>query len=239
MTASDILHGLSPQQDETTELRIWLDLPDGYLPLPVRGSALALVEAEKTLRELCPPERLDLLYATLGTFATLLDELDQRNAVYCGLGWHASPTDGLPVSSTLVVSLQYMKQERNPRLVLGDLVRAAADAGDEAQADLVDLANGPSLFFESVRGLRRPSPPGQLGDPGFADVYQLQAVVPNEKGDWIAVLEFSTPQVEYGMLYREMMVLAANSVSFTPPPGAAEQGAPTRSIHQLLEGGLT
>ena len=235
MTASEILHGLAPQ-DEASEFRIWLDLPDGYLPLPVGDSLNALTEAEKTLRELCPPERQDLLYATLGTLATLLDELEQRNAVYCGLGWHSSPTDGVVVSSTLVVSLQYMKQERSPRLVLGDLVTAAAKGGDQAQADLVDLASGPALFFESVRSLRRPGVPGQDGDPGYADVYQLEAVVPNEKGDWIAVLEFSTPQVEYGVLYREMMVLLANSVSFTPPSGSQERGEPGQQIHDLLGG---
>lgn len=224
---------------EASEFRIWLDLPDSYLPLPLRDIDNVLDAAEAVLRELCPPERQDLLYGTLATFSTLLDELAARNAVYCGLGWHESPTDGTIVSSTLVVSIQHMGEERNPRLVLGDLVAAAAEAGDRAQADLVELPNGPALFFESVRALPRPTLPGQQGAPGTADVYQLQATVPSPKGEWIVVLEFSTPQVEYGTLYREMMILLANSVSLTAPPGTGRSGTMAGNIRNLLGGGTT
>ncbi|HWG27477.1 hypothetical protein [Actinospica sp.] len=216
-------------------MSIWLELPSGYLPLPVENSAERLAEIEPVLAELCPPERQDLLYATLNTFATLLTELDERNTVYCGLGWHTAPDESV-VSSTLVVSLQPTGEERNPRLVLGDLVRAAANADDQAQADLVDLPGGPALFFESVRSLRKPTLPGQQGDPGHADVYQLEAIVPSEKGDLLAALEFSTPHAASGTLFREMMVLLANSVSFTPPPGSEEQNASAQQIHDLLGG---
>jgi hypothetical protein len=238
MGVTDTLNSLESAPD-ASEFRIWLDLPDSYLPLPLRDIDNVLAEAETTLRELCPPDKQDLLYATLGTFSTLLDELAARNAVYCGLGWHQSPTDGEIVSSTLIVSIQHMGEERNPRLVLGDLVTAAANAGDQAQADLVDLANGPALFVESVRSLPRPTLPGQTGEPGVADVYQLQATVPSPRGEWIVVLEFSTPQVEYGVLYREMMILLANSVSVAPPPGAGQGGTMAGHIHDLLGGGTT
>ena len=239
MGVTDTLSSLE-SAPEASEVRIWLDLPDSYLPLPLLDIDNVLATAEVTLSELCPPERQDLLYATLGTFSTLLDELAARNAVYCGLGWHESPTDGAVVSSTLVVSIQLMgPEERSPRLVLGDLVTAAADSGDQAQADLVDLANGPALFVESVRSLPRPTLPGQSGEPGMADVYQLQVTVPSPKGEWVVVLEFSTPQVEYGVLYREMMILLANSVAFTAPPGSGQGGIMAGHIHDLLGGGRT
>lgn len=236
MGAADLLNNLEVHPDGEGERDIWLEIPTSYLPLPVQNAEAALAEAEPTLTELCPPERQDLLYATMNTFAMLLPELEQRNVVYCGLGWHELPDSDEIASSSLVISLQSMGAERNPRLVLGDLVTAAADAGDHAQADLVDLANGPALFFESVRSLKKPTLPGETGDPGYADVYQLEAMVPSEKGDLIAVLEFSTPQVEYGALYREMMVLITNSVSFTPPPGSAQENASARQIHDLLGG---
>lgn len=233
MGVADLLNKLeSPQADEVA---VWLDLPPGYLPLPLENSAERLAEVEPVLAELCPPEREELLYATLNTFATLLTELDQRNAVYCGLGWHTAPDESV-VSSTLVVSLQPTGAQRNPRLVLGDLVQAAADAGERAQADLVDLPGGPALFFERVRSLPRPTLPGQQGDPGRADVYQIEAIVPDEKGDLLAALEFSTPNVENGTLFREMMVLLANSVSFTAPPESQDASASVRQIHQLLGG---
>ena len=234
MGIADLLNSLEPKQDEDGP-NVWVTLPPGYLPLPVENPVERLGEAEPVLAELCPPDRQELLYATLNTFAVLLTELERRNTVYCGLGWHTAP-DGAMVSSTLVVSLQQTGEERNPRLVLGDLVKAAADADDQAQADLVDMPAGPALFFESVRSLPRPELPGQQGDPGRADVYQLEVVVPDEKGDLLAVLEFSTPQVEYGTQYREMMVLLASTVSFTPPPGSADENASSQQIHNLLGG---
>jgi hypothetical protein len=233
--ATDILSSIETGNDQDEELTVWLDLPHGYLPLPVRDGAERLGEAEPVLTELCPPERLPLLYATLETFAELLAGLEERGALYCGLGWHEAP-DGTLVSSTLVVTLQWMGEPRNPRLVLGDLVTAAAEAGEKAQADLVDLPGGPALFFERTRELGRPRLPGQQGDPGRAEVYQLEAVVPQEKGEWIAALEFSTPQTGYGMLFREMMVLLASSVSFTAPPGSDGENASSRNIRDLLGG---
>jgi hypothetical protein len=236
MGVADLLNNLeSPRADD--DVAIWLELPSGYLPLPVENSVERLAEAEPVLAQLCPPEREDLLYATLNTFATLLTELDQRNAVYCGLGWHTAPDESV-VSSTLVVSLQPTGEERDPRLVLGDLVQAAANADDRAQADLVDLPGGPALFLERVRSLPKPALPGQQGDPGRADVYQLEAIVPSEKGDLLASLEFSTPHLESGTLFREMMVLLANSVSFTPPPTSEDANASARQINHLL-GGLS
>jgi hypothetical protein len=239
MGVADILNNLEPRAGEDADRRIWLALPAGYIPLPVQDGPAKLVEVEPVLRELCPPEKQSLLTATMVTLATLLAELQVRNALYCGLGWHTAPTDAALVSSTLVVSVQNYGAERNPRLVLGDLVTAAANDGEHAQADLVDLPNGPALFVESIRSLPRPALPGQQGDPGTADVFQLEAVVPSEKGDWLAALEFSTPQVEYGPLFREMMILLANSVSFVRPPEAEPENASTQRIHSLLEGGTT
>lgn len=236
MGVADLLSNLEPQE-EAGEVAIWLDLPGGYLPLPLENAVDRLAEVEPVLAELCPPEREDLLYATLNAFAVLLTELDARNAIYCGLGWHTAE-DGSVISSTLVISLQPTGEKRNPRLILSDLVQVAADAGDKGQADLLDLPKGPALFYERVRSLRKPALPGQEGDPGKADVYQIEVILPDEDGNLLAALEFSTPNVAYGTLYREMMVLLANSVSFTPPPESKEAGASAHQIHNLL-GGLS
>ena len=90
-----------------------------------------------------------------------------------------------------------------------------------------------------MRTLPRPTLPGRAGQSGEADVYQVQATVPSPRGEWIVALEFSTPQVEYGVLYREMMILLANSVSFTAPPGSTQDGTMAGNIHDLLGGGTT
>lgn len=205
-------------------LDFWIELPTGYFPLPLDDIDETLATAEANLRELAPEDRRPMLSAVVGTFTVLLDELQARNTAYCGLGWHTAE-DGAIVPSSLVVSLQTFPERRNPRLVLKDLVEIRADAGEHGQVDLVDLESGPALFFESVLSLPRPRVPGPdaAEEPEQnADVYQLQALVPSADGTKLAAIDFSTPDVPHGPRFRAMMVLMANSVSFTAPPGSED-----------------
>jgi hypothetical protein len=235
-----ILHPEATAEDE--RLDFWIELPKGYFPLPMTDIESALAAAEANLRELAPPDKRELLSAVVGTFTLLLEDLETRGAAYCGLGWHTAE-DGEIVPSSLVVSLQRLPERRNPRLVLGDLVEAKAESGEHGQADLVDLEPGPALFFESVLTLPRPRIPGQAADAGGvnvggadAEVYQLQAVVPSGDGTRLVAIDFSTPDVAHGTQFRAMMVLMANSVSFSPPPGSQETGGAAQTISQILGG---
>jgi hypothetical protein len=265
---ADVLH---PSADADGQLEFWIELPAGYFPLPMDDIDTALATAEANLRELAPEEQRPLLSAVIDTFTVLLEELQERNTAYCGIGWHTAE-DGAIVPSSLVVSLQQLPERRNPRLVLRDMVEIRAEAGEHGQVDLVDLEHGPALFFESVLALPRPRIPGigtatgtgtetaaptatatatgtgttSATDPNqdqdatqpTADVYQLQALVPSADGTKLAAIDFSTPDIPHGPRFRAMMVLMANSVSFTPPPGSEEAGETARSIGQIL-GGLT
>jgi len=240
--------------DDDDRLDFWIELPKGYFPLPVENIDEALATAEANLRELAPEDRWPLLSAVIGTFTVLLDELQARNTAYCGLGWHTAE-DGAIVPSSLVVSLQAFPQRRNPRLVLKDLVEIRAEAGEHGQVDLVDLEAGPALFFESVLSLPRPRVPGggeaesagesEAAGEQNADVYQLQALVPSADGTKLAAIDFSTPDIPHGPRFRAMMVLMANSVSFTAPPGSEDAvsavssegaGSTASSISQILGG---
>lgn len=236
------------------ELNFWIELPKGYFPLPLDDIDSTLATAEANLRELAPEEQRPLLSAVVGTFTVLLEQLQERNTAYCGLGWHTAE-DGAIVPSSLVVSLQTFPERRNARLVLKDLVEIRAAAGEHGQVDLVELAPGPALFFESVLSLPQPRIPGRepadstpddaaaaaSGQAPQADVYQLQALVPSADGTKLAAIDFSTPDIPHGPRFRAMMVLMANSVSFTAPPGSTEAGSPgggstAASISQILGG---
>jgi hypothetical protein len=232
---TDILSATGATEPADDALNFWIEMPQGYFPLPLTDTDDVLATAEANLRELAPPEQQELLSAVIGTFSVLLDQLEQRNSVYCGLGWHAAE-DGTIVSSSLVLSLQELGEKRNPRLVLGDLVGIKAEAGEHGQADLVDLASGPALFFESIVTLQRPQMPGETGPAGDAEVYQLEALVPSEDGTKLVAIEFSTPYVSHGPQFRTMMVLMANSVSFTAPQGSEDAGSTAQSINQILGG---
>ena len=227
-------------QPEDGRANFWIELPQGYFPLPLTDVESTLAAAEANLRELAPEDKRELLSAVVGTFTLLLADLEARGAAYCGLGWHTAE-DGEIVPSSLVVSLQRLPERRNPRLVLGDLVTAKAEDGEHGQVDLVDLDSGPALFFESVLTLPRPRIPGEqqlagVGSAQDAEVYQLQAVVPSGDGTRLVAIDFSTPDVAHGTQFRAMMVLMANSVSFSPPPGSEEAGSAAQSISQILGG---
>jgi hypothetical protein len=233
---ANILDGAPAQADEQERLRLWVELPAGYLPLPLDDIDNALATAEANLRELAPEQQRPLLSAVVGTFAVLLEQLQERNTAYCALGWHTAEDDAV-VPSSLVVSIQPFPRKRNPRLVIRDLVERRAAAGEHGQVDVVDLSRGPALFFETVLTLPRPRLPGEpAGGPADAEVYQLQALIPSADGTKLAAIDFSTPDVPHGPRFRAMMVLMADSVSFTPPPGSEDAGETARSINQILGG---
>ena len=228
----------SPAKDGDDGLSFWVELPPGYFPLPLDDIDNALATAEANLRELAPEQQRPLLSAVVGTFMVLLEQLQERNTAYCGLGWHTTE-DGTVVPSSLVVSIQPFPRKRNPRLVIKDLVDKRAQAGEHGQVDVVDITRGPAVFFESVLTLPRPQLPGAPpNEHPDAEVYQLQALVPSQDGTKVVALDFSTPEIPLGPRFRAMMVLMADSVSFTPPPGSPEAGQTAGSITRIL-GGLT
>lgn len=228
----------SPAHSDDDGLSFWVELPPGYFPLPLDDIDNALETAEANLRELAPAEQRPLLSAVVGTFAVLLDQLQERNAAYCGLGWHTAEDETI-VPSSLVVSIQPFPKKRNPRLVIRDLVEKRAQAGEHGQVDVVDLSRGPAVFFESVLTLPRPQPPGTPpNEQPDAEVYQLQALIPSDDGTKAVAIDFSTPDIPHGTRFRAMMVLMADSVSFSPPPGSPEAGETAGSITAIL-GGLS
>ncbi|HZP53412.1 hypothetical protein [Actinocrinis sp.] len=226
----------APEAEDPEALNCWLELPPGYFPLPLDDIDNALATAEANLRELAPEEQRPLLAAVVGTLGVLLEQLQERNGAYCGIGWHTAE-DGAVVPSSLVVSIQPFPHKRNPRLVIKDLIEARAEAGEHGQVDVVDLTRGPAVFFESVLTLPRPQLPGRPpNEQPDAEVYQLQALVPSEDGRKLAAIDFTTPDIPHGPRFRAMMVLMADSVSFTPPPGSEEAGETARSISKILGG---
>jgi hypothetical protein len=187
--------------DEPAAPGVWVALPDGYAPLPLEDVPAVIA----TTAGLIGPDPV------LGTLEVLLTTLAARNAAYCGVGRHLSALGGGLVTSSLVIALMAVPGARNPRLVLKELLRGKRDAGEAGQVDLVDLANGPVLFFERVLLL-----PG-LTDGELDQVWQLEAFVPSPDGDQLATIELSTPFVDDGPQFRAMVVGMAASVGFRPP----------------------
>lgn len=180
---------------------VWVEIPRGYVPLPLTDPGAHLAVAEAYVADLVPAARQAVLPAMTGALTFFLETLAAGGAVYCGLGRHLSTVDGQPVTSSLVIALQEYPAPANPRAILKELLARKATAGERGQADLVYLGTRPTMFFERTDGT----------------IYQLQALVPSRDATTMAMIEFSTSYIAHGPQFREMIVTTAASTSFTPP----------------------
>ena len=242
MTRIDDGLGGPPQAGSATlpdeEPGVWLDIPEGYFALPLRDLDETVPAALRILTELGEPEQRPLIELTVGTLGVFLQDLAARNAVYCGIGRHASAVDGGEVTSTLVVSVQDTEAAGDPRLLLGEMLDRLAAEDWHGQADLLEVVGRPVLFCEQVQELPAPQLPGgpELPDDATAPVFLLEALIPSDDGTLLAAIEFATPYIDNGPEFRTMMAMLAGALSFDPPPedgghgpGTPGQGPTTRN----------
>ncbi|HEX7661409.1 MAG TPA: hypothetical protein VF444_18195 [Pseudonocardiaceae bacterium] len=219
-----ILAALTGSEEQSTP--IWLQIPDGYIPLPLTDIQEHMAEALAMVSEVAPEDTRPAVAPLVGDLTYLLGELAARHGLYCGIGHHVSPEDGSQITSSLVVALQTFPEKTNPRVLLKDLVLKKEEEGERGQVDLVDIQGRPILFFERNRRLPTPQIPGQPSVPEGAtsEIYQLEALIPSDDGSKLASIEFSTPFVSHGPEFRAMVVIMAATVSFDPPaPSVASE----------------
>jgi hypothetical protein len=226
---SSLTSAIGGQDEERTA--IWVQLPDGYVPLPLDDIAANMARARELVEASAPAPTRPAVAPLVDALAVFLDDLAVRDCLYRGIGRHVSGTDGTTITSSLVVALQEFPERVNPRILLKDLVLAKADAGDKGEVSLVDVVGRPMLFVEGERELPTPGFPGQPPVPEGATskIFQLEALVPADDGARLVSIEFSTPFVGYGPEFRRMVVEMAASVSFTEPalPPAGGPARPT------------
>ena len=200
---------------ETTEPEaapVWLSIPEGYAELPLDDIPETIEATRKLVDELGGPDQREAAAFVLSSLSVFLTTLADRNAVYCGVGRHRSALDGRLITSSLVVTVLDFPGERNPRLVLRDLLIGKARSHEHGQADLLDLDDGPAAFFEHTLTLPHPAVAG-----AEVPVWQLEAFVPAPAGDRLVTFELSTSFAEHGPQYRAMVVAMAGRLSFQPP----------------------
>ena len=198
---------------------VWLSVPDGYAALPLDDIAETIAATGRLVAELGTPEQREAAPYVLGSLNMFLPALAERRAVYCGVGRHLSAIDGRLITSSLVATMLEFPSRRNPRLLLAELLQGKVGAREAGQTDLVDLPNGPAMFFERTLTLPAPAIPGRHVPAGGTDspVWQLEASVPSPEGDKLLTIELATPFAEHGPQYRSMIVAMAAGVGFHPP----------------------
>ncbi|MEV6561958.1 hypothetical protein AB0M22_39990 [Nocardia sp. NPDC051756] len=204
-----------------TTLDMWI--PDGYSEMPLSGIDERISVVRDLVDEMPPSPVTAMAHAVLPAASTLLTELAERDARYCGIGRHASSAGDVVTSCLTVCVYETDGAQTNPRLALTNLVESRIEAGDDLGAtELMDVDGRPMLFSERITELPTPEIPGRPYLNDATATYQLEAVVPSADGSAIAAVEMSTAYVDHGPEFRKMIVDMARSIVFRPssrPPG--------------------
>jgi|GEM_PF-4649654 len=195
------------------EYSIAVDIPSGYYPLPLENIDSILEGATGPITESAPSEIASSVPDVIGVLGFFLEALAARQAVYCGIGRHASET-GQQVTSWLTISLLNCGEPQNPRLIAQELVINKLHEEPTAIVEAVDVDGRPMVFSELTRSFPAPDLPAFESRPADVAVFQLEALVPSDDGTTVAVIEFSTVSVESGPLYSEMLFTLAASIQF-------------------------
>ncbi|GGL11082.1 hypothetical protein GCM10011588_26980 [Nocardia jinanensis] len=102
------------------------------------------------------------------------------------------PFTDQPLDGELIFSEQPTRQERNPRLVLSELINAKADAKSRGTLVMVEAPIVPVLYFEWTEKHAAPAVASYPAAGDGPEVFRIEATVPSEDGTAIAVVEFST-----------------------------------------------
>ncbi|MFE9582273.1 hypothetical protein ACFYO1_38255 [Nocardia sp. NPDC006044] len=188
-------------------------IPPGYFEMPLRDTHRILERATSLVRATVPDALKADVPSVIGTAGFFLEVLAAKNAVYCGMGKH-SAENGEPVVSWLTVSVVGFGDERNPRLVVGEITRDKVASGGSGSVEIVDVAGRPMVFTEDRRTYTAARLSSVRATEGSASVFQIEAVVPSDNGASLAVIEFSTAALEHGPEYRAMVLGLAASIKF-------------------------
>ncbi len=188
-------------------------IPPGYHELPLGNVEEILSISAPVITDSVGDSLKESVPSVLGTLGFFLRTLAAKNAVYCGIGRHASE-EGEPITSWLTISVMDYGERNNPRLVVQELAQYKMSQDNTDEVVPVDIHGRPMLFTERVQRYPAPDLPTGNTDGDDVPVFQAEAVVPSGDGTSIAVVEFSTISVAQGARYRAMLLAIADSVEF-------------------------
>ncbi|MGY4100126.1 hypothetical protein ACW2Q0_11325 [Nocardia sp. R16R-3T] len=194
-------------------LSLAVTIPPGYYELPLSDVEEILSISATLITDSVGDSLKEIVPIVLGTLGFFLRSLAAKNAVYCGIGRHASE-EGEPITSWLTISVMDYGEKNNPRLVVQDLAQYKTSQDNAGELVSVDIHGRPILFTERVQRYPAPDLPTVNTDGDDVPVFQAEVLVPSGDGTSIAVVEFSTVSVAQGTRYRAMLLAIADSVEF-------------------------
>ncbi|MEU4433506.1 hypothetical protein ACH474_00565 [Nocardia rhamnosiphila] len=199
---------------------IGIEIPPGYNEIPLGDLDTLMRSARPVITESVPDRMRDDVPNVLGTLHFLLATLAANNALYSGIGLHRTADeapDRIVVSWLTVSSFDY-GEERNPRLVLSELINTKAEQKSRGKLTIVEGPAVPILYFEWTEKHAAPAVASYPVTTDTPEVFQIEATVPSTDGTSIAVVELSTADPYVGPQYRGMVLDMAASITFPQPP---------------------
>jgi hypothetical protein len=198
---------------------IGIAIPPGYNEIPLGDLDTLIQTARPVITESVPDRMRDDVPNVLGTLHFLLATLAANNALYSGIGLHRTTevSERVAVSWLTVSAFEY-GEERNPRLVLSELIDAKAAKKSRGKLAIIEGPAVPILYFEWTEKHATPTIANYPLTSDLPEVFQIEATVPSADGTSIAVVELSTADPETGPRYRQMILDMAASVTFPQPP---------------------
>ncbi|WP_216899335.1 hypothetical protein [Nocardia alni] len=195
----------------TEDVDLAMEIPGGYIALPLNGIDNSLAATLAILKEAGPPDMAQAAGQMIPALGMFLGELASDGVRYCGLGRHFVD-DELVTSMLTVLVYDTGGDTERPRIVVKNIADAKLEDGARGDLQVVDIDNRPMMFFEQVRDLPVPDLPGNPIQGAAAPVYQFEAAVPSNDGSAVASIELSTTFAAHGPQYRRMIIDMARSV---------------------------
>lgn len=198
---------------------IGIDIPPGYNEIPLGDLDTLMQTVRPIITESVPDQARGDVPNVLGTLHFMLATLAANNGLYSGIGVHRiadTETERVTVSWLTVSSFGY-GEERNPRLVLSELINAKAEKKSQGKLAIVELPLVPVLYLEWIEKHAAPVIANYPATSDFPEVFQIEVTVPSADGASIAVVELSTADPETGPQHRGMVLDMAASVTFPQP----------------------
>ncbi|MGW0178446.1 hypothetical protein [Nocardia sp. NPDC003345] len=199
---------------------IGIEIPPGYNEIPLGDLETLLQNAGPLITESVPGPMRDDVPNVLGTLHFMLATLAANNAVYSAIGIHRTGEaafERVAVSWLTISSFDY-GEDRNPRLVLSELINAKAEKKSRGKLAIIEGPAVPILYFEWSEKHAAPSIASYPATSDPPEVFQIEVTVPSTDGSSIAVVELSTADPGTGPQYRGMILNMAASVTFPQPP---------------------
>ncbi|MGI5216988.1 hypothetical protein [Nocardia sp. CA-290969] len=206
---------------------IGIEIPHGYNEIPLGDLDALMQTAGPMITESVPGHIRNDVPNVLGALHFMLATLAANNTLYSGIGLHRtaeSEIERIAVSWLTVSSFDY-GEERNPRLVLSELIHTKAATKSRGKLAVVETPTVPVLYFEWTAKHIAPAIASYPAADDAPEVFQIEATVPSRDGTAIAVVELSTADPGAGPQYRGMVLDMAASVTFPQPPPDSESSS--------------